>query len=595
MIEWINTRFWGAVASLILRNRVFFILLIVVSTVFLSMQWKNMRFSFTEANLLTDNHPVNLAYTSFVEKFGDEGNIIVLAVQDSALFTKQGIADWSALTLSFQQEEAVASVVGIGTLEELKKNNAQQRFEMGPIANQQPKTDRQAGALKKNLFEKLPFFKGLLVSPKNEVVQTLIYLKKKAVNSGLRQDFVNQSLIPKIAAYEKATGNDVRVSGMPYIRTINAATILNEIGLFVVAATLVTTLIFFFFFRSYRATFISMVVVIIGVMWAFGVLGLMGYEITVLTALIPPIVIVIGVPNCIFLINKYQQEIKKHGNQARSLQRVISKIGNATLMTNMTTALGFATFTLTNSKLLKEFGLVASINIMLIFVLSLLIIPIMYSYMSIPKKKHLAHLSRKWMTGFVDWMERMVRHQRVGVYFVSVIALMLSVAGMYQIKLSGTIIDDLPRNTSFFEDIRFFEDQFNGVMPIEIMIDTKRKNGATRLSTLNRLDKLDAYINEIPELSQSVSVLNVAKYFKQTYYNGNPNYYQLPTRQENSFIGSFVKNMSGEASLSGSLIDSTGQFIRISTMLKDVSTARMEAIETGLLSETAKLFPKENI
>jgi predicted RND superfamily exporter protein len=594
MIKWINTRFWGAVASLILRNRVFFILLIIAATVFLSMQWKNMRFSFTEANLLPDNHAFNIAYTSFVEKFGDEGNIVVLAVQDSALFTKKGIEDWSALTLSFQEDEAVGSVIGIGTLDELKKNNAQQRFEMGPIANQQPKSDQEALALKQTLFEKLPFFKGLLVSPENEVVQSLIYLKREAVNSGLRQDFVNHSLIPKVAAYESATGNDVRISGMPYIRTINAATILNEIGLFVVVATLVTTLIFFFFFRSYRATMISMVVVIVGVMWAFGVLGLLGYEITVLTALIPPIVIVIGVPNCVFLINKYQQEIKKHGNQARSLQRVISKIGNATLMTNMTTALGFATFMLTNSKLLKEFGLVASINIMLIFVLSLLIIPIMYSYMAIPKKKHLAHLSRKWMTGFVDWMERMVRHQRVGVYFVSVIALMLSVVGMYQIKLSGTIIDDLPRSAPFFEDIRFFEDQFNGVMPIEIMIDTERKNGATRLSTLNRLEKLDVFIDEIPELSQSVSVLNVAKYFKQTYYNSNPDYFQLPTRQENSFIGSFVKNMSGEASLSGSLIDSTGQYIRVSTMLKDVPTPRMEAIEAGLVSQTAKLFPEEN-
>ena len=447
--------------------------------------------------------------------------------------------------------------------------------------------------LREQLLVKSPFLHGILINPKTEVFQTLIVLKKEVVNSRNRELFVQNQLIPKIQNFEDNTGFDVRVSGMPYIRTINAGTILSEIRMFVIAAGLVTTLIFFLFFRSYRATFISMVVVVIGVMWAFGILGLLGFEITVLTALIPPIVIVIGVPNCIFLINKYQQEVQKHGNQARSLQRVITKIGNATLMTNMTTALGFATFTLTSSKLLIEFGLVASINIMLIFILSLVVIPIIYSYMSLPKQKHVAHLNRTWMNGFINWMERVVRHKRISVYFISVIALMMSIIGIYQIKLSGTIIDDLPKKASFFKDIRFFEDQMSGIMPVEVMIDTRRKNGATQLSTLNRIEKLATYVRGVPELSEPLSIAHIAKYSKQTYYNGNPLYFKMPTRQEYSFIGSYVKNSLSGGGIAESLIDSTGQYIRLSTMLKDVNTERMEEIESDLLQTIARLFPEE--
>jgi predicted RND superfamily exporter protein len=363
--------------------------------------------------------------------------------------------------------------------------------------------------------------------------------------------------------------------------------------MFVIVAALVTALIFFFFFKSYRATFISMVVVVIGVMWAFGILGLFGFEITVLTALIPPIVIVIGVPNCIFLINKYQHEIKKHGNQARSLQRVITKIGNATLMTNMTTALGFATFTLTNSKLLIEFGLVAAVNIMLLFILSLFVIPILYSYMSLPKQKHLAHLNRNWMNSFIDWMEKVVRQQRVAVYFASVIALMMSIIGIYQIKLSGTIIDDLPKKANFFEDIRFFESQMSGVMPIEVMVDTKRRNGATQLSTLNRVERLAAHIRSVPELSEPLSIAHIAKYAKQTYYNGNPRYFSIPTRQEYSFVGSYVNNSLSAEGMAESLIDSTGQYLRVTSMLKDVNTERMEEIESDLLVAVGQIFPAD--
>jgi predicted RND superfamily exporter protein len=458
---------------------------------------------------------------------------------------------------------------------------------------QNAKNQKEVDLLREQLLVKSPFLHGILINPKTEVFQTLIVLKKEVVNSRNRELFVQNQLIPKIQNFEDNTGFDVRVSGMPYIRTINAGTILSEIRMFVIAAGLVTTLIFFLFFRSYRATFISMVVVVIGVMWAFGILGLLGFEITVLTALIPPIVIVIGVPNCIFLINKYQQEVQKHGNQARSLQRVITKIGNATLMTNMTTALGFATFTLTSSKLLIEFGLVASINIMLIFILSLFVIPIIYSYMSLPKQKHLAHLNRTWMNGFINWMERVVRHKRISVYFISVIALMMSIIGIYQIKLSGTIIDDLPKKASFFNDIRFFEDQMSGIMPVEVMIDTRRKNGATQLSTLNRIEKLATYVRGVPELSEPLSIAHIAKYSKQTYYNGNPLYFKMPTRQEFSFIGSYVKNSLSGGGIAESLIDSTGQYIRLSTMLKDVNTERMEEIESDLLQTIAQLFPDE--
>ena len=593
MLKWVTTRFWSTVASLILRNRIVCILLIVATTVFLGMQWKNMRFSFNEASLLPDNHPFNLKYQSFVDRFGDEGNLIVLAIQDSTFFRPENIQQWSALTKSFENHDAIATVSGIGNLKQLKKNIRQQNFVVEDVPYQLARNQKEVDRLKKQLLEKSPFFHGVLLNPETEVYLTILTLKKEIVNAKERELFVNNELVPKVLAFEADTGFDIHVSGMPYIRTINAVTILSEIRMFVIVAALVTTLIFFFFFKSYRATFISMVVVVIGVMWAFGILGLFGFEITVLTALIPPIVIVIGVPNCIFLINKYQHEIKKHGNQARSLQRVITKIGNATLMTNMTTALGFATFTLTNSKLLIEFGLVAAVNIMLLFVLSLFVIPILYSYMSLPQQKHLAHLNRNWMNGFIGWMEKVVRQQRVAVYFTSVIALMMSIIGIYQIKLSGTIIDDLPKKANFFEDIQFFESQMSGVMPIEVMVNTKRKNGATQLSTLNRVERLAAHIRSVPELSEPLSIAHIAKYAKQTYYNGNPQYFSMPTRQEFSFVGSYVNNSLSAEGMAESLVDSTGQYLRVTTMLKDVNTERMEEIESDLLEAVGLIFPTE--
>jgi predicted RND superfamily exporter protein len=399
--------------------------------------------------------------------------------------------------------------------------------------------------------------------------------------------------VPLIQSYEKETGTNIRVSGMPYIRTLNAQNIVDEIGLFVLGATLITSLIFFLFFRSFRATFISLIVVAVGVMWAFGILGWLGYEITVLTALIPPLIIVIGVPNCIFLINKYQQEIAKHRNQAKSLQRVIAKIGNATLMTNLTTASGFATFILTNSKILKEFGTVASINIIAIFLLSLLIIPITYSFMPRPNKKHLKHLKNKTVDYFVTWMEHKVREQRINVYIVSLLGLIIGITGIYQMKISGSLIEDMPKSADFFKDILFFDDSFNGIVPLEIWVDSKRENGIVKPATLRRMNSLQETIGEIPELAPPLSVVNAVKYAKQAYYNGNPNYYALPTSQENSFIYPFLNNSNSKSQLLTGYVDSTGQFGRITTYMKDIKTSRMEEIETDLIESIYKIFPKD--
>jgi predicted RND superfamily exporter protein len=336
-----------------------------------------------------------------------------------------------------------------------------------------------------------------------------------------------------------------------------------------------------------------MFVVIIGVMWAFGILGWLGYEITVLTALIPPLIIVIGVPNCIFLINKYQQEVAKHGNMIKSLQRVIMKIGNATLMTNLTTASGFATFILTDSKILKEFGIVASINIIAIFLLSLLIIPIVYSFMGQPRKKHLKHLNRHYLKVFVRWMENKVRNKRINVFIISIISLLLGIIGVYQIDISGSIIEDMPKKSGFFKDILFFDDEFNGIVPIEIIVDTKRKGGATRLTTLKRIDQLEQFIKEIPELSSPISSVSGVKFIKQAYYNGNPNYYKLPTSQENSFIARYLKNVKESKNLMQNYIDSTAQFNRVTTFMRDIPTERIEEIEKDLVKEIDKIFPPD--
>lgn len=585
--------FWAVVSRIILKGRIPILIILGVITYLLYTQTEHIKFSHTEANLLPTDHPVNQEYDKFLEIFGEEGNIIILAVQDSSVFTSEKFNKWNELSNHINAFEEVDFSVSVGDIKRLKKDNINKKFIAESLYKDVPKTDEEVQKIKKELFDKLPFFDNFLFNKETGTIRSVIYVKKDIVNTIKRKDFIFKDLNPLIEKFEADNDLDVRISGMPYIRTMNAQNIIDEIGIFVGLALLVTSLIFFFFFRSFRATFITMLVVSIGVIWALGFIGLFQYEISVLMALIPPLIIVIGVPNCIFLINKYQHEVKTHGNQAKSLQRVISKIGNATLMTNVTTASGFATFIFTKSKLLNEFGLIASINILAIFILSLLIIPIIYSFMAKPKGKHLKHLEKKWMSQVVNWMEDMVRHKRIAIYVTTVLIIIASIIGVYKIRISGSLIEDMPKGKPFFKDIVFFEQEFGGIMPLEIIVDTKRPKGVLKLTTLKRMDRLNDIIDEIPELSPSVSVLNLVKYSKQAYYNGNPKYYQLPNGQERAFILEFTKNSDANSDLLNNFVDSTGQYARMTTFMKDIGTEKMERIEERLQARIDKEFPKE--
>jgi predicted RND superfamily exporter protein len=588
--------FWEGLARIILKNRNAIIVAIVALTIFLGYQWKNLGMTYTEANLLPKKHVVNQQYQDFLDKFGEEGNLIVIGFNDKKFFTPKAFAAWSELMTGLKKAEEIDLVVSINDLKKLEKDTVAQKFQLVSLIDttQTSRLD-YLKKVKEELFERLPFYEGLLFNKESGSIRSALYLKKNIVNTEARKTFILKNLVPKVEKFERETGIDLRVSGMPYIRTINAENMKGEIGLFIGAALFITSFIFFLFFRSFRATFISISILLLGVVWSFGTLGLFRYKITILTAIIPPLIIVIGICNCIFLINKYQQEIKIHKNQAKALQRVISKIGVSTLMTNLTTAVGFATFMITNNDLLYEFGLVTAINVMTVYLLTLCIVPIVYSFMPLPKEKHLYHLSKNYISSFLSWVENVVKYKRTKIYIIYALLMIFSVIGVTQMKVSGSLIGEMPKSASFFKDILFYEKDFHGVMPLEILIDTQRKKGVMKLSTMKKMDELQKTIAQIPELSPAVSVVNLVKYSKQAFYNGNPEFYELPNSQEQAFILSYAKNATKNSkdNLMKSYVDNTGQYARITTFMKDIGTEEMARVEGQLQTKIDELFPKD--
>jgi uncharacterized protein len=596
---------WSRLATFILRGRLPILLVLLAVTAFMASRIEDLSIRYKFGGLLPDDDPTLVDYESFLDQFGEEGNVVALGVQDDRLDDIAVFQQWWDLDSAMRAVQVpvdslrpdgtrwtvhvVDSVFGFRTAVELVREDAPKSFVMRHIFERRPQTQQELDSALSRLRD-MPFYEGFLHTDMGATIQ-MVYVNAPLFNSENRGRSV-ELLVEEVKRFEQSTGIDVHVSGLPYIRTEVTTKIKRELGLFIGLAALVTALLLLLFFRNPIVMAVCMLVVGTGVIWSLGSIVLFDYKLTALMGLIPPLMIVIGVPNCIYLLNKYQAEFKRHGNKGLALTRMVKKVGNATFMTNATTALGFAAFMFTTSDVLQQFGVIASINILAMFCISLLIIPAVFSWLPPPRRSHLSHLDRKWVFMVVHRLERAVSHHRKTVYIVTAFVLMIGAYGISLMRVTGNIAGDLPQEDVILADLHWFEDRFGGVMPFEVVVRTDKPGRATQLAFLKKVERLQTVLAEEPQLSRSVSLVDGLKLAKQGFFGGNPNRYSLPSRREQSFMGPYLTGTEGSGiDGDGRYVDSARTTIRVSAQVADIGTQEMNALTDRLRLRIDSIFP----
>lgn len=557
--------------------------------------------------LLPEDNETHQEYLKFKELFGEDGSVMVVGIDDPQLYQLENFNKWITLNEELGEIKTpnvdrlgnvidtvlgVTESISLATVYTLRKDTTNKRFNLEPAMGKRPTSQQELDEMLKEV-RKLRFYEDVLFQNGSDATLLLLTLDNSAIDSKARHILMDQ-VMAKLNAFEDDTGIDLAYSGLPYIRANNTTKVSQEIQLFILLAVIVTSLILFLFFRSLKVTFFSMLIVGIGVTWGLGLQALLEYKITILTGLIPPLIIVIGIPNCVFLLNKYHGEIRKHGNQIKGLTRVIERVGNAIFLTNTTTALGFATFVFTRSQSLVEFGVIASINIIVVFLLSILLIPIIFSYLKVPKERQTRHLENKFMDRAVSGLVTIVDTKRKWVYIVTILVLAGSFYGMSLIRTTGNIVDDLPKDDPITVDLKdFFEAKFQGVLPLEIVIDTRKAGKAMDFATLEKIEEVQTLLEDYNEISRSYSVADGVKFARQAYYNGSEKKYALYNNQDKSFLATYMQNATDEKGAFNTFMDSTKQITRISAQIADIGTQEMDALMEELRPKVKEIFPDD--
>ncbi len=564
--------------------------ILLLITAFMGYQSKNILWSFDLANIVPDNDEDMIYFKQFRETFGEDGNMMAFGIKDSAVFDLEVFRKLSEMTTAIESKEGINSVIGIPNLQKLVKDGASGSFVLQDVFEEIPETQEELNA-KLEEVASLRFYSGQLLNDENGATLLLITIDKNVLNSKAREILIPE-ILRESEKFERETGIDIRIAGLPYLRVTNTARAKSELNMFLIMSLVVTGIILFLFFRSFKAVIFPIIIIGIVVVWVLGTLALLKYKITILTGLIPPIIVVIGIPNSVYMLNKYHQEYLNHGDQMKALRRIIRKIGVVTLITNLTTAVGFMVLISTQIKILVEFGIVAGINIMATFIVSIIMIPAVFSLYKPPSQKHLKHLDFKIMDGVLTLIDYIVHRFRPAVFLITIAVVAISAIGLSHIQAVSFMVDDLPEDDVVRKDLRFFEQNFSGIMPLEVIIDTGNKKGVQNLRNLRKIDQLERYLGTLDYISQPVSVVSFAKAARQAFYNQGASFYSLPNNRDLGFIMKYLSTGETE-DLSKSFIDSTGQFTRVRMQIADIGSIKLDSlIEDVVRPEIDSIFQK---
>ncbi|MDZ7742101.1 MAG: MMPL family transporter [Bacteroidota bacterium] len=583
---------WTFLVRLIIRYRFFNLIAIFLLTAFMAYKAYDVKLSYEFVKMLPASDTTSIIYEKFKQKFGEDGSVMFIGVQDEKLFELEQFNDWYDLTYELKNIDGVEEVISTAKIYNILKNDSTHKFDFKPLITGKPENQEALDSLKSSIYG-LPFYEGLLFNSENDVSLMAITLDKKMLNTKNRVELVYE-IRNTVEAFSKKHNIEVHLSGLPYIRTIISKKVEEELRFFVWAALVIASVILLIFFRSIKAVFFTMIIVMISVIWVLGTIVLFNFKITMLTGILPPLLIVIVVENCIFLLTKYHNEYRSHGNKIKALSRVVQRIGNANFLTNTTTATGFAAFIVTGNKILVEFGIIAAINIMVAYLLTLFLIPIFFSYLNPPKKRHVKHLEKSFAKRIVDRVVYIVLNYRNTVYVITLLIVAAGIYGTTKLRATGNIVDDIPHKDPLYQDLMFIEKHFKGVMPLEISIDTRKEKGVLKLSTIQKIQQLQDSLARYPELSKPLSIAEVIKSAKQAFYGGDSAFYEIPSRNELNFMLDYLpENEEGKKTIINSFVDTSLRVTRISVQMANIGTHDIARIRAELIPIIDSIFPPD--
>jgi predicted RND superfamily exporter protein len=385
---------------------------------------------------------------------------------------------------------------------------------------------------------------------------------------------------------EGATGRRVLLGGFPVLDVEILSASAADARLFLYAAIPAIFLVLFVLVRRVAAVLLSFLVVGLALLFTFGLYVAAGHKFGILTAILPVLVLGIGMAQSVHVLVHYYEELAAGHGRRRALARTIRLMGRPCLFTSLTTAVGLGSFMVADIPVLRMTGLYGALGVLISFVLTLTLLPALLSFLPPPAAVARRRYRGGWLTARLDGLTRFDVRRRRGILAGAVVLLGLAGLGAARVSTETTWLHMLRRSDPVRQVTEAIERHMGGVDNLEFLIEGP-PGSLLEPAQLRRLERLAAFAAAQPGVSRVASVLDYVKEINQALHADDPRHHRIPPTREAVAQGLLLYEMSGGAELER-MISVDYAAARIMVLVETMSTR-----ESAALSDTLRAFARE--
>ncbi len=350
----------------------------------------------------------------------------------------------------------------------------------------------------------------------------------------------------------------------------------REVAVSAVISGLLVTFILFVLFRRPIGIGIACISIALGMLLFLGLLGAWGRELSVMSALYPVLMIIVGTSDVIHIMSKYIDELRKGLPKKEAIIITIKEIGLATLLTSITTAIGFASLLSSRITPIKEFGVNAAVGVVVAYITVIFFTTALLSYFKREQLTYLTEQKNVWEKILEYTYQTTVLHPK-RIILGSILLIGICFWGISTISTNYRMESNLPIGATITEDFTFFEEAFAGFRPMEIAVFATDEYKATDYEVIQQMDKIEQHLHTIPSIKSVTSITAAYKSANQANNQNKATAYSIPTTERSFQKTQRMLDRLPEGS-KDIMVSKDGKKARITTRVLDIGADSVQQL-----------------